>query len=281
MLDLLEVATYVYAADQAAARGRPEDLGSAWRREMRFRIPVRDLGRWSAPELVGPLTETLGFLSEDDYHFEFVRRRPDPPPGYFTFRASPLGRPVDEVLLFSGGMDSLAGAAEEAVSGRRHVVLVQQRSNPKLQPRHDRLVADLAARAARVGGLVTHVPVVVNKDEALTADTAQRARSFLFAALSCAVGAMVGREGRVRFYENGVVGLNLPLCPAVVGARATRTTHPRTFAGFTRALTAAAGRWWWTARTSGTPARTSSGDSRPPGAVTSWRSRSAAGGHGG
>lgn len=42
MLDLLEVATYVYAADQAASRGRPEDLGVNWRREMRFRIPVRD-----------------------------------------------------------------------------------------------------------------------------------------------------------------------------------------------------------------------------------------------
>jgi len=242
MLDLLEVATYVYAADQAASRGRPEDLGAAWRREMRFRVPVRNPARWRSPALLGPLTESLGFLSEDDYHFEFVRRPPDPPPDYFTFGTAPLGRPVDEVLLFSGGMDSLAGAAEEAVAGHRHVVLVQQRSNPKLQPRHDRLVAALAARAARAGGLVTHVPVVVNKAEDLTADTLQRARSFLFAALSCAVGTMVGREGRVRFYENGVVGLNLPLCPAVVGARATRTTHPRTLAGFERILTAAAGR---------------------------------------
>ena len=31
---------------------------------------------------------------------------------------------------------------------------------------------------------------------------------------------------RVRFFENGVVSLNLPIGRQVVGAMATRTTHP-------------------------------------------------------
>ena len=36
----------------------------------------------------------------------------------------------------------------------------------------------------------------------------------------------------LRFYENGVVSLNLPVNAQVIGSRATRTTHPRTLTGF-------------------------------------------------
>lgn len=43
---------------------------------------------------------------------------------------------------------------------------------------------------------------------------------FLYAALA------VGRDS-LRVYENGVVGLNLPLVGQLVGSRASRTTHPR------------------------------------------------------
>ena len=34
------------------------------------------------------------------------------------------------------------------------------------------------------------------------------------------------------FYENGVVSLNLPIAKDVLGARATRTTHPKVIRGF-------------------------------------------------
>jgi hypothetical protein len=40
----------------------------------------------------------------------------------------------------------------------------------------------------------------------------------------------------VFFFENGVVSLNLPPVGQVVGARATRTTHPQALAGFRRIL---------------------------------------------
>src|SRR5262249_30315677 len=43
------------------------------------------------------------------------------------------------------------------------------------------------------------------------------------------------------FFENGVVSLNLPPVGQVVGARATRTTHPQALAGFRRVLSAVLG----------------------------------------
>ena len=47
---------------------------------------------------------------------------------------------------------------------------------------------------------------------------------------------------RVEFFENGIVSLNLPMVAQVVGARATRTTHPQALAGFRAVLSALLGR---------------------------------------
>ena len=44
LIDLVEIATYVYCADQATSRGGDAQvgMGSAWRRAFRFVIPVRN-----------------------------------------------------------------------------------------------------------------------------------------------------------------------------------------------------------------------------------------------
>jgi hypothetical protein len=47
--DLLDIATYVYTADQAVRRGGAgvEDMGANWRRSFFFRIPVRNREFWT------------------------------------------------------------------------------------------------------------------------------------------------------------------------------------------------------------------------------------------
>jgi 7-cyano-7-deazaguanine synthase in queuosine biosynthesis len=37
---------------------------------------------------------------------------------------------------------------------------------------------------------------------------------------------------KIRMYENGVVSLNLPISAQLIGARASRTTHPQVLKGF-------------------------------------------------
>ena len=54
----------------------------------------------------------------------------------------------------------------------------------------------------------------------------QRSRSFLLAAMAT-VAAQLERSDRVRFYENGIMSVNLPISTQVVGTRASRSTHPR------------------------------------------------------
>ena len=229
VLDLVRIAAYVYAADQAVAR--PDDAGGyddAWRRRLFFRVPVLRPDAWAAPAVGAALASVLSFLSEDEYHFDFVPGRPDPQLP-IAFDETPFAGLVEEVVLFSGGLDSLAGAVREAVVGRRRILLINHRPTPKVSRRHADLVRALAAHAGAAAPL--HVHVRANKDRGLTADRTQRTRSFLFASLAAAFARMIGID-RVRFYENGVVGLNLPLSAQVVGSRATRTTHPRTLTGF-------------------------------------------------
>src|ERR1039457_8944 len=73
MIDLIEIAAYVYSADQATTRGGEGvlDVGAKWRRNFQFLIPVRQRSVWSHRDVDEVLRSTLGFLSEDTYTFTF------------------------------------------------------------------------------------------------------------------------------------------------------------------------------------------------------------------
>jgi hypothetical protein len=234
--DLLDIATFVYCADQAVTRGGDGvlDVGQAWRRQLYFRIAVRCPERWNSPGVQRMLTNALSFLSEDEYHFEFEPLGERPADDYFHFSRTPFDGLVDEVSLFSGGIDSFAGVVQAAKVDHRKVVLIHHRSNEKLTPRIHTLVSRLQEVTGQAPPLF--MPVRINKDEKLSREFTQRTRSFLYAALGATVAFMLKLD-RIRFYENGVVSLNLPPAGQVVGARASRTTHPRALALFSQLLT--------------------------------------------
>ncbi len=243
--DLLEVAAYVLTADQAVTRaggGRVDgaEIGAGWRRSLRFVIPVRQPDLWNSAPVRDALVAALSFACEDEFAFEFVAHRREPVfDGLLAYDSTPFDGEVEGVMCFSGGVDSLAGAVEEGVNAGRRVLLVHHRSSPKYAPRHAALVAALGRVVGRTAPL--HVSAVVNKRKALGREFTQRSRSFLFTALGATFAGMIGLD-RLRFYENGVTSLNLPPSGQVVGARASRTTHPRVLAGFAALLTALRGK---------------------------------------
>ena len=161
--DLVEIATYVYCADQAVTRGGDgvDNLGENWRRRFFFRIPVRNPDLWNDPNLQEQLIATLSFLSEDEYYFEFTKLTGEPPTQqHLDFE---VGAP-EEVILFSGGLDSLAGAVQEAVVDRRKVALVTHKPTQKLARRHRKLQELLKKHTDHTP---LHIPIVVNKAKSL------------------------------------------------------------------------------------------------------------------
>jgi hypothetical protein len=232
--DLIELAAYVYTADGACTRGGNHEFeyGEKWRRNFRFEVPVRVPDVWNAPSVKQALEATLGFLSDDDYDFRF-HQHADPPPldSYLPFRGpGDHASGVEEVMLFSGGLDSFAGAVQEVLVGRRRTALVSHVSTEKIgKPQRD-LVADIAANCEPGRPRPWHVQVNLNKGKSLGRESTQRTRSFVYTALASVVAIMLERQ-RIRFYENGIISFNLPTSLQVLGGRASRTTHPRALRG--------------------------------------------------
>jgi 7-cyano-7-deazaguanine synthase in queuosine biosynthesis len=227
LVDLLEIATYVYCADQAISRGgeMQRAMGADWHRSFRFIIPVRNPDFWNCNKVLDLLCSALSFLSEDDYAFKFEKAVSAVPlQDYLKFSDEDDAATFkpDEVLLFSGGLDSFAGAVEELCDGKR-VLLVSHHASPKIFACQKHLVAKLAERFPKQ---IMHVPILMTRQETLpVTEHSHRSRSFLYAAFACTIARLFGMA-RIRFFENGVLSVNLPISTQVVGARATRTTHP-------------------------------------------------------
>jgi 7-cyano-7-deazaguanine synthase in queuosine biosynthesis len=228
LTDLAEIAAYVFAADNLVSRGGDalKNMGKAWRRRFRLVIAVRQPGIWKEPQRLHALCEALRFLSEDSWDFEFVRLE-DPPSiqGYVNFAKTEAETGGSSaIVLFSGGLDSFAGAVHELLAGDRHIVLLSRRIGGMTDGRQSELAEELKRGHPR---RVTHVRVSAGlTDETRAVEHTQRTRSFLLVAMAL-MAAEIERTGRICFYENGIMSVNLPISTQVVGARCSRSTHPR------------------------------------------------------
>ncbi len=226
LLDLLDIAGAVFAADSDVSRGGDarRDMGQDWRREFDFRIAVRTPEFWNRDDVRAALVTAVSFLTEDVFTFDFLQQaEPAALQEYLDFHSGTHGVfEADRVLLFSGGLDSLAGAIEALSTTDDRVVLVTHFSAQKLIPRQTRLAEALKKRFP---GRVLWLPVNATLKNHRSRERTQRSRSFLFAALAFVAARLTGAD-RIQFFENGVVSLQLPIGSQVVGTLATRTTHP-------------------------------------------------------
>ena len=168
--------------------------------------------------------EAVEFLTEIAFDFRFTQRDNEPNrQTYFDF--DPVGTKfkADEVIMFSGGLDSVPPARSRLLATTSSgVVLVTHRSAQKAIPRQVELGRYLAQRFE---GRVLHIHVVARRAGKEATDWNQRSRSLLFVALGQAVAQAFGAR-RLSFFENGIVSHNLPLSKQIVGTMASRTTHP-------------------------------------------------------
>jgi len=123
---------------------------------------------WTDPEIRTLLEETLAFASGDTYSFEFVYQPEDQFPKFLNFPSEIVSKyKYDEVLLFSGGLDSFAGVVEEVVANKNHPILVSHQSNNKLVGLQRTLFAYVIG-LCKSGLKPLHVPVMINKKKELT-----------------------------------------------------------------------------------------------------------------
>lgn len=199
--DLIEIAAYVYSADQLIFRTHQDTdtFGGSWRRNLNFKIPVREPAVWNHPEVRDCLINTLNFLSDDNYEFDFTpAMEPRGFQGYLELDDNVHETvPTEQVVMFSGGLDSLAGAIDEILLQKRKVTLVSHKSTPKNNGILRSLRRSLSEHAE------SHLTpeflgIRASVKHKSSREHTQRTRSFLFASLGATIAKML-RLDSVRF----------------------------------------------------------------------------------
>ena len=209
-VSFLSLALAVWAADKLHPRNSSPD---GWTRAFRLCVPVAA----GAADPLYALTPALDFLTGDRWELEFYPMAVTATPtDEFASSWTP-----DEVCLFSGGVDSLAGAVARLEAGRR-LLLVSHHDYGQLAACQAHLAGALEAHYGPER--VRQVPLRVQFP--LAPEATLRSRSLLFLALGLALAGAWGDGTPVIIPENGWISLNPPLTLNRLGSYTTRTTHP-------------------------------------------------------
>lgn len=221
--DLLELAAVLYVADTSIGRGETDVYGRSWQRRIHIIMPVRNVQHWQANREL--LSELVTYLSGDaSITFDFRRHsRPKVSPTFLPFPPSAPGfQGANRIVLFSGGLDSLAGAADLIAKGEIPL-LISHRSSPPRTTLQKTLGEALGPKAKRK---LPGIGVWVTRKDKEAVDNSQRLRSFLYLALAT-IAAYELQIDSVLYCENGITTFNLPLSHQRIGSRSTRTTNPK------------------------------------------------------
>lgn len=220
--DFFHLAGAVFCADKTITRAETPDF---WTRDISLTAPVSDPELWEG--VADLLRKALSFLSGDRWHLEFSRSEAESP------RPETLPTGTDAVTLFSGGLDSLAGAIDLLEEGRS-LTLVGHHDGSLTLSKQEELFRSLREhygedRVSLRKLLLRPAPRRVSQARPLSGGTEEnttRSRSLLFIAAGIAIADALGSGLPLHVPENGFIGVNVPISSARAGSLSTRTTHP-------------------------------------------------------
>jgi len=221
-VDLLVVASAIFAADLAFKRGER----SNFQRQIRLTIPV--VNRPAFQHVADDFRTALWRVSNDAWTLNFVQRQGAPETSRMWLREG-----EGKVLLFSGGLDSMAAAVLYGEAGEQVHLASHVTANPVIRTAqrsvfgylNDRFTGQFSHRPFRISCADrTNLGFPFPKDS--EREATQRTRSVLFLALAALVARRNGVEDIVVIAENGQMAIHLPLTTARIGAFSTHTAHP-------------------------------------------------------
>lgn len=227
--DLLILASSIFAADRAYARGEREDIT----RNVRLSLPIVNYARLNP--LISLIEKALYRLSSDSWQIEF-RQQKGSPERKVSHKVG-----AGQTLLFSGGLDSLAGAIEFGGAGSNLQLVSHITRNRITQKSQKELQAILNSRgyvsphfqcfiSSRSGG-----PTELEHDE----ENSQRTRSFVFLVIGAIMARRAGHGKLIYLAENGQMAIHLPLTHGRVGSFSTHTAHPEVLTSIQEFITQA------------------------------------------
>ncbi|HXQ91950.1 MAG TPA: hypothetical protein VN739_03020 [Nitrososphaerales archaeon] len=223
VLDLYNIAFAVYVWDLNTTRN------GIYPRDCRVLMSVSNRDRWFAVK--NHLEATLRFLTGDNFVFHFVEGKTSEK--QFVFEK----KDDRTVSLFSGGLDSLAGAKWLKDQGQKPL-LVSHRPHGLVSSAQGELVEGLKEIYGELDWYQIGAAVVRStglEEKQFT----QFSRSFLYLTLGSLFALQLGID-EVDIFENGILALNIPLSQSRIYSN-TRTAHPLFLIKYEKLLTDAFG----------------------------------------
>jgi 7-cyano-7-deazaguanine synthase in queuosine biosynthesis len=226
--DWAELAVAIYIADRFSPR---RDLrlrrGLGHRcRVIQVRSSVQDIQFWKSKRTQKLLSEALWSLTEDEWHFEFTQREVRLTPCAQDFLLSEKITTPVRVALFSGGLDSFAGAAYQLQVPDLNHIFVSGVTHGRMEVGQQQQLALLRdSVSTNIRPLQIWYGLKDKKVPDKTLERSQRSRAFMHVTL----GAIVALQAGVRelyMYENGYGALNLPFNATQVGIETSKAANP-------------------------------------------------------
>ncbi len=216
--DFSNIAIAVYSIDQICNRTKSGYHG--WSRYLNLYIPVYNPGNWGLVK--NELENILSFLSGDKWVLNF-RDCAEAFPNFLSSEFKP-----QKVCLFSGGMDSFIGISDLIKQNESLATVSHYKGGNSGELTLQKKITNLLRENNLTKNILSYnFYVQGKKNEILTGEKTQRARSILFLSLALLVSNSSSDTTSIIIPENGLISLNLPLTPARGGSHSTKTTHPK------------------------------------------------------
>ena len=197
---------------------------------MRVRLPVREPELWRKAGAI-ELPRLLHLITGDKWELDFTSSLDSP--GGEAAQECLFSDPIDapmEVALFSGGLDSFAGAAQRvAQSPDKQFVFVSAVTNSRHSAWQALQLREIARRCKR---RPLRIPISLCIEQCPgfgPEENSQRTRAFLYMTLGAVSALSVGASA-LYIYENGIGALNLPYDETQLGTRSSCGVNPITLA---------------------------------------------------
>lgn len=211
IFDLVEIMSHIYFTDIFTKRLKKNKLETS--------IPVINLTFWNKKKF--EIEKLLKWVSEEQFIITFFQRQDNASNQY---NCLPL-QSFNKTSLFSGGLDSLAGAFYNynLDSDDDYLGFV----NKNEEGTNQRKIAAFYRKVFKS----TNEIIILDKPSGKKEYYIQSTRSLLYLALAI-FKSHVNGSNEVKLFENGVLSLN----PELSNRYTTKTTHPKTIYMFNKLL---------------------------------------------
>ena len=224
--DLVEAMFAISKADRICPRG-PGHLAP---RSIEVQIPVRLPDLWMSHPIEASLRSLLAWLTGDDWKFRFSQRQDDSLWAESQTGFWPRIDSETDVILNSGGLDSLIGLAQWSAQSHDHRLIAVTTGKSELI----HLAGDVVRQVRPALASNPKIDVLGIEESICWPDQSRNERESSWrtrALFPLAVGAvavhLVGAS-KLQLFENGIGAIALPMTPDHVGVGATRGVQPRT-----------------------------------------------------